>query len=72
MADFYVLYYSLENSIRRLVAGRLAERHGAGWWDQKVPAGSKPALQTSRRKRRIRRCRFGRMTPWPIATLVNS
>lgn len=37
MADFYVLYYSLENSIRRLIAERLAEKHGATWWKDKVP-----------------------------------
>jgi hypothetical protein len=39
MADFYVIYYSLENSIRRLVSGRLAERHGANWWKDMVPEG---------------------------------
>ncbi|MGH9716233.1 MAG: Swt1 family HEPN domain-containing protein [Candidatus Acidiferrales bacterium] len=37
MADFYVLYYSLENSIRRLIAERLAEKYGATWWKDKVP-----------------------------------
>ncbi len=42
MADFYVLYYSLENSIRRLISERLEEKHGPTWWKSKVPA----ALQT--------------------------
>jgi len=42
MADFYAIYYSLENSIRRLIAGRLSEKHGANWWKEKVP----PAIQT--------------------------
>lgn len=37
MADFYVLYYCVENSIRRLIAERLEEKYGAGWWDAKVP-----------------------------------
>jgi hypothetical protein len=50
MADFYVLYYSLENSIRRLVSGRLAERHGADWWEQKVPAGVKASVADKQKK----------------------
>ncbi|MHC5933869.1 Swt1 family HEPN domain-containing protein [Nostoc sp.] len=37
MADFYVLYYSLENTIRRLIAGRLLEKYGSNWWEDKVP-----------------------------------
>jgi HEPN superfamily Swt1-like protein len=47
MADFYVLYYSLENSIRRLIAERLAEKHGPTWWKGKVP----PALQSEVEKK---------------------
>ena len=39
MADFYALYYSLENSIRRLIAERLTEKQGANWWKGKVPEG---------------------------------
>jgi Swt1-like HEPN len=39
MADFYVIYYSLENSIRRLIAETLREKHGANWWTEKVPSG---------------------------------
>jgi hypothetical protein len=38
MADFYAIYYSLENSIRRLISGRLSEKHGVNWWKDKVPA----------------------------------
>ncbi len=39
MADFYVIYYALENSIRRLISGRLSEKHGLTWWNDKVPEG---------------------------------
>jgi hypothetical protein len=39
MADFYVLYYSLENSIRRLIVERLTEKHGGNWWKERVPEG---------------------------------
>lgn len=39
MASFYVLYYSLENSVRNLISERLKEEHGPNWWQDKVPAG---------------------------------
>ena len=39
MADFYVIYYALENSIRRLISERLLEKHGLAWWQDKVPEG---------------------------------
>ncbi|MDH3488299.1 MAG: hypothetical protein OEL82_09700 [Nitrosopumilus sp.] len=33
MADYYVLYYCLENTIRRMIKDTLFEKHGANWWD---------------------------------------
>ncbi len=39
MADFYAIYYALENTIRRLISSRLAEKHGPNWWKEKVPPG---------------------------------
>lgn len=39
MADFYVLYYCLENSIRRLIKDTLSEKYGKDWWSNKVPEG---------------------------------
>ena len=39
MADFYVIYYAVENSIRRLVSERLKEKYGPTWWTVKVPPG---------------------------------
>src|SRR6058998_1105270 len=39
MADFYILYYCIENGIRRLIAERLNERYGGDWWQLKVPQG---------------------------------
>jgi len=47
MADFYVLYYGIENTIRRLINGRLKEKYGADWWDHHVP----PTLQGEVEKR---------------------
>src|SRR5260370_27771649 len=44
MADFYVVYYCLENTVRRLIAERLQDKHGANWWDTAVPNGIKQAV----------------------------
>lgn len=37
MADFYVIYYALENSIRRLISETLKEKYGPNWWLNKIP-----------------------------------
>lgn len=49
MADFYVLYYSLENSIRRLISERLAEKHGTNWWKEKVPVALQVEVERKQR-----------------------
>jgi hypothetical protein len=50
MADFYVLYYSLENTIRRLISGRLQEQYAANWWEDKVPNGVKNSVADKQKK----------------------
>lgn len=45
MARFYVYYYAFENSIRRLVSGRLEEKHGINWWELKAPKGVKESVK---------------------------
>lgn len=50
MADFYILYFSLENTIRRLISGRLQEKYGSDWWDQRVPAGVKTGVADKQKK----------------------
>jgi len=52
MADFYAIYYSLENSIRRLISGRLAEKHGANWWKDNVPEGVQKAVKDKQQDER--------------------
>lgn len=37
MANFFILYYCLENSIRRFIDERLKEKYGPNWWEEKVP-----------------------------------
>src|SRR5436189_1266490 len=39
MAELYVLYYCFENTVRRLIAERLQEKHGSNWWKLAVPQG---------------------------------
>lgn len=39
MADFYVLYFTMENSVRKLITDVLSEKHGVDWWEKKVPEG---------------------------------
>ena len=45
MADFYVLYYSLENSVRKLITDVLSEKYDIDWWEQKIPSGIKQNVQ---------------------------
>jgi hypothetical protein len=37
MADFYVIYFAVENSIRRLISETMEDKHGPTWWATKVP-----------------------------------
>jgi energy-converting hydrogenase A subunit M len=52
MADFYQLYYSLENSIRRLISERLSEKYGATWWKDKVPGGVQKNVDEKQKEER--------------------
>lgn len=52
MADFYVLYYSLENSVRKLITDVLSEKYGIDWWEEKVPSGVKENVQKLQEKER--------------------
>lgn len=52
MADFYVIYYSVENSIRRLISERLAEKHGGGWWKSHVPPGLQSEVEKKQKEER--------------------
>jgi hypothetical protein len=49
MADFYVFYFALENSIRRLIRERLSS-HGANWWEDTIPKGVKEAVKDKQEK----------------------
>lgn len=50
MAEFYVLYFSLENSVRKLVKDVLNEKYGSDWWNKKVPQGVKDSVLEIQKK----------------------
>ncbi len=51
MADFYVLYYALENSIRRVIKERMLEEHGSpDWWEKAIPKNVKDAVKSKQKK----------------------
>jgi hypothetical protein len=52
MADFYVIYYAVENSIRRLVSERLEDKHGLTWWKSTVPAGVQAEVEKKQKDER--------------------
>jgi hypothetical protein len=45
MADFYILYFTLENSVRRLIYEVLSEKYGEDWWEKSVPDGVKESVR---------------------------
>ena len=61
----YVLFFSLENAVRELIAQRLAERHGAGWWDTHVPRRIRDNV-TTLREREARNRYHATRAPNPI------
>ena len=52
MADFYALYFSLENSVRKLVQDVLSEKYGVEWWEMKVPSGVKDSVKKIQKEER--------------------
>ena len=50
MADFYVIYFCLENSIRKLISDVLNEKYGINWWDDKVPDDIKKEVIKKQKK----------------------
>ncbi|GLS75699.1 Swt1 family HEPN domain-containing protein [Oharaeibacter diazotrophicus] len=51
MAEYYELFYMLENDIRELIVETLESAHGANWWDLKVPTGVKEEARKNRNRK---------------------
>jgi hypothetical protein len=52
MANFYVLYFSLENNVRKLITDVLTEKYGTDWWEKKVPVGIKENVRRLQKEER--------------------
>jgi hypothetical protein len=50
MQPVYVSFFCLENAVRELIMQRLAEHHGADWWNLKVPSKIRDAVSKLREK----------------------
>jgi hypothetical protein len=50
MAEFYQIFYMLENHIRSFVADMLLDANGAKWWDLCVPENIKKYAQENKAK----------------------
>ena len=52
MANNYIIFYCLENSIREIITERLKEEYGLNWWnmDNVVPSAAKENAEKSRKK----------------------
>lgn len=50
MAEFYALYYCLENTVRRLISERLQDKHKLNWWDVAIQDSMKREVQEKQEK----------------------
>jgi hypothetical protein len=50
MADFYALYYCLENTVRRIISERLQDKHKLNWWDAAIPDSIKKEVREKQEK----------------------
>jgi len=50
MSTNYAIFYCLENSIREIIAQRLEEQHGIGWWNAGVPEAVRKNAEENRKK----------------------
>jgi len=50
MAQYYEIFYMLENDIRQLIADTLEAAHGPNWWDLRVPQGPKDEAKKNRER----------------------
>jgi len=50
MAQYYELFYMLENDIRKIIAETLEEVHGANWWDSCVDQQVKDEVTKNKKR----------------------
>ncbi|ENN84016.1 hypothetical protein RHSP_70973 [Rhizobium freirei PRF 81] len=52
MAEYYKLFYMLENDIRKLIDDTLIEAHGVDWWDTQSPNSAKEECKANQQRER--------------------
>ncbi len=50
MAEYYKLFYMLENDIRSFIDATLTAAHGVGWWEICAPETAKNECETNRKR----------------------
>lgn len=50
MAQYYEIFYLLENDIRRLIVETMEAAHGAKWWETNVPPGVLEEVRKNRER----------------------
>jgi hypothetical protein len=50
MAEFYKLFYMLENDIRNLIDETLSDAHGPDWWELKAPPSTKEECRLNQQR----------------------
>jgi Swt1-like HEPN len=50
MAEYYKLFYMLENAIRSFIDDTLITAHGASWWDVCAPDSAKAECEMNRKR----------------------
>lgn len=50
MAEYYKLFYMLENDIRALIDETLSDAHGLSWWDAHTPPSAKEECKLNQQR----------------------
>ena len=50
MSRLYVAFFCFENSVRELVAQKLRDAHGDGWWDSRVPGAIRGKVEARKKQ----------------------
>jgi hypothetical protein len=52
MAEYYKLFYMLENDMRKLIDDTLSEKYGTDWWDEHAPVSTKDECKSNQQRER--------------------
>jgi hypothetical protein len=52
MAEYYKLFYMLENDMRKLIDDTLSEAYGLNWWEEHAPGSAKEECKYNQQRER--------------------